>query len=484
MKRIKRILLVVGLAVLGLIVVVVVNTLRFSSRQVQIQAVRDITVDSGPLAERLAKAIQFKTIAYTNPDAFLGLLAYLEQAFPTVHESLVRQVVNDYSLLFRWPGSEPNRKPVLLMAHLDVVPVEPGTEEKWVHPPFSGRIADGFVWGRGTLDDKASALAILEAVEYLLQADYRPERTIYLAFGHDEEVGGKKGAAQIATLLTQQNVQLEYVLDEGLGITQGLIPGVSCPAALIGIAEKGYVSVELSVRAEGGHSSMPPPHTAIGVLSAAVCSMERNPMPARLDGAVRTLFEVVGPEMTFSQRLVFANLWLFGPLVKRQLAASPATNAGIRTTTAATVIEGGVKYNVLPGQARAVLNFRILPGDSAEAVLDHIRKTIDDDRIAIKVVEGPDAPSLVSNVDAPGYRIIERTIRQVCSDVVVAPALVLGATDSRHFAGLTKNIYRFSPSLVTGEHLARVHGTNERIAVENYAELVRFYVQLLRNSDH
>jgi carboxypeptidase PM20D1 len=333
------------------------------------------------------------------------------------------------------------------------------------------------------MDDKQNLLAIMEAVELLLGQGFQPQRTIYLAFGEDEEVGGGNGAAKIAELLHERKVELEYVLDEGLAVTDGIFPDVSRPVALVGVAEKGFVSVELSAEAESGHSSMPPRQTAIGVLSAAINRIEERQMPASIDGATRQMLETIGPEMSFGKRLVVANLWLFKPLLERQLSASPSTNASIRTTTAATIIEGGVKENVLPSSARAVVNSRILPGDRIELVISHLREVVDNPRVKVNrfgVIASE--PSPVSNTNASGFRTVQRTIRQLFPDVLVVPALTLVMTDSRHYVKLTESIYRFSPMRVRAEDLERIHGVNERISIKDYAGCVRFYHQLIRNS--
>lgn len=484
----KKVLLLLTLCLVLLCAVLLVNTLRFTSRQVQVEPVRAVGVDEGAAAERLAQALRIQTVSYqdgaqTSGDAFLALHRHLEQAYPKTHATLGRELVSGYSLLYTWKGRNEKLKPVLLAAHQDVVPVEPETARRWSQPPFEGRISDGFVWGRGALDDKSGVLGLLEAVELLLGENFQPERTIYFAFGEDEEVGGELGAARVAELLRQRGVELEYVLDEGLAITEGILPDIDRPVALIGVAEKGHVSVELSAEVEGGHSSMPPQQTAIGILSAAVNRLEANQMPASIEGVQRQTFEHLGPEMPFGKRLVMANLWLFKPLVVRLLSASPSSNAAIRTTTAVTIIEGGLKENVLPSRARAVVNFRILPGDSVEGVLAHVRETVNDTRIRIaKFGTGAREPSAVSSTDTQGYQTVQKTIRQVFPETLVAPALVVAGTDSRHYSALTNHIYRFLPMRVRPEDVKRLHGVDERISVADYAGFVKFYYHLIRNS--
>ncbi|HEX8179371.1 MAG TPA: M20 family peptidase [Pyrinomonadaceae bacterium] len=489
-RKVRLLLLLLVPALLALVAVLLVKTFRYPSKQLQVAAAPDVQLDVNAAAEHLAQALRFQTIsnadpAQLKPDEFLKLHEYLAQVFPRTHAALTREVVGGYSLLYKWPGQDEHLKPILLLAHMDVVPVEPGTEAQWTQPPFAGRIADGYVWGRGAIDDKAAVVGILEAVEKLLSEGYRPRRTIYLAFGHDEELGGPTGAPSLAALLDARGVTPEYVLDEGGAITEGILQGVSRPVAVLCTGEKGFVSVELTVAGTGGHSSAPPPQTAIGILSAAVGRLETEQMPAALKSVTQQMFDYIGPEMNFLPRVALANLWLTRPLVVRQLARKPATNAFLRTTTAATIFEGGVKDNVLPTKARAVVNFRILPGDTVSGVLEHVRRTVNDPRVQIEVLKGTamSEPSPISGPDATGYRLIERTIRELFPTTVVAPSLVIGATDARHYTKLCPDIYRFSPILIHADDLERIHGTNERLSVENFAQAIKFYRQLIRNSD-
>jgi len=478
----------IGVGAIAVAAIVVARTLTVRSVQITVEPTPKIPVDLGAI-ERLAGAIRLPTVSradgrHCDAAALDALHRHLQASFPQVHAVLNREIVNGHSLLFTWKGEEKSATPILLMGHMDVVPIEPGTESAWTHGPFSGDVADGFVWGRGALDDKVGVLAILEAVEILLEQGFRPKQTVILAFGHDEEIGGVAGAGQIAALLKSRGVRLEYALDEGMMITQGVIPGLDRPAALIGIAEKGYASVELAAASPGGHSSMPPPQTAAGIIAAAVTALESHPMPAALDGPVAKLFDRLAPEMPFWSRLPLANQWLFSRLIVGQLEKSPTTNATVRTTTAATIIAGGVKDNVLPAHARAVINFRIKPGDTVGDVLAHVKKVVNDRRVEIKLLEPGigQEPSPQSSTAASGFRTIERTIRQVMPESVVTPALVIGATDTRHYQDLADQVYRFLPFLLHPDDLRRIHGTNERIAVESYRDCVRFYVQLLINA--
>lgn len=486
----KRALAVLAIAILVLVAVVLFRAATVESRQVRAEPVADLAFGADAAkaaAERLAGAVRFPTVSHeggreVEAQAFLDLHRYLEACFPRVHKTLRREIVAGYSLLFAWPGRKPELPPILLLSHLDVVPIEPGTENQWTHPPFSGAIAQGYVWGRGALDDKVSVLGILEGIELLIGREFQPERTVLLAFGHDEEVGGVRGAAAIARLLESRGIRPAMILDEGGIIAKGMVAGLDSPVAMISTAEKGFVTVELTARGRGGHSSMPPPSTAIGLLAAAVQRLEQNPMPARIDGSTRESFAFLAPELPFGKRVPLANLWLFGPLVRKQLSAEPSADARMRTTAAATMIRGGVKENVLPTEARAWVNFRILPGDAVASVLEHVRETVGSGvQVAVSGTMASE-PSPESPVDSESFRLLQTTLSQVFPGMLAAPNLLSGGTDTKHFQTLSANVYRFIPVTVTAGDLGRIHGTNERVSIEDYAGAVRFYAQLLRNA--
>lgn len=483
----KKISLVVVAVLSILFGVVVVRTLSFTSRQLNVPPVQETTLDSDAVLRRLSEAIRYRTITnqiMTEPASgeFQRFHAFLAKSFPRVHEFLSKEIIGGHSLLYSWPGKDNRLKPILLMAHMDVVPVDAASESSWRHPPFSGEIAEGFIWGRGTMDDKASVMAILESVEILLAHGFQPQRTVYLAFGHDEEVGGNNGTAKIAAALRSRGVELEFVLDEGLNILSGIVAGIAAPVALIGIAEKGYVTVRLTTETPGGHSSIPPAKTAIGIISRALHRLEAASFPSRLSVPTRQMFDFLGPEMAGTKKVALANLWLFDPLVRKQLAASPLTNAAIRTTLAPTILNAGIHENVLPTAANAVVNLRILTGESVAGVIEHVEKAVDDRQIKITPLPVRMEPSTVSDIEAPSFTMLHRTIRQTAPETIVAPSLLVAATDSRHYAGLTRNIYRFLPITVGPEDAKRYHGIDERISIQDYERCVRFYEQLIRNS--
>ena len=485
-----RRVLVAGLVLLLLLAaVLVVNTLRQGSRQVSVLALAPMAVDKAAVAESMAVAVRARTVSGLLDPAgtaagFAALHAHLRSRYPLVHATLEREVVGAHSLLFTWRGSDAKAKPIALLAHQDTVPVAPGTDALWKKPPFDGVVEDGMVWGRGTLDNKSNLITQLEAVEALLKAGFKPRRTVYFVFGHDEEVGGQQGAVPIVALFKQRGVQLDFVLDEGLAVTEGILPGVNQPLALIGLAEKGSVSLKLVAQTPPGHSSMPPAtgQSAIGMLSAALTRLDNKPLPGGIQGAAADLFAAVAPELPFGQRLAMSNLWLLRPVVEGMLGKSAATNAMMRTTTALTIINAGNKENVLPGRAEAVVNFRILPGDTIDSVTAYVKGVVADERIDVTPLGAGFNPSSLSSPVAEGYRLIERTIREVFPDSMVAPGLMLAASDARHFQAVADQSYRFMPIRFKSADLARVHGTDERISADQLADMVRFYHRLLEQS--
>ena len=487
---IKKIGIGLLLLVLALVAVLAINTVRKGSRQLDVPPVAVLPVDEAGAANRLGEAVRLRTIssrddAALSTDQFVQLHTLLQQRFPKLHGTLKRELVGDLSLLYTWAGSNPKAKPILLMAHQDVVPVAPGTEKDWASAPFSGAIKDGFVWGRGAWDDKGNLMAQLEAVEMLVASGYQPERTVYLAYGADEEVGGLRGAARIAALLKERQVQLEFVIDEGLLITEGIMPGLNQPAALIGVAEKGYLSVVLKLAATPGHASMPPPKgtSAIAMMSAALKRIDDDQLPGGIRGVAGDMFATIAPEMSGFSRVALSNLWLFDSIVQKQLEAGASTNAMLRTTTALTIVNAGNKENVLPGLAEATVNFRLLPGDAKEQVIarvkDQVTQAVGSDRFELYALPGAVDASKVSPTDSAQYQLINRTVREVFPGTLVAPGLMIGATDSIHFGDISDHIFKFSPVRAKPQDLPRFHGTNERIAVSNLTELIRFYHRLL-----
>jgi carboxypeptidase PM20D1 len=474
-----------GMALLSLVALVLIRGAMFGVNPAAVENIEPIAWDANKAVEKLAGAIRIPTISKgeghaINEQAFVDFHLYLASRYPRVFNELEIETLAGHSLLMRWQGAG-SQSPVLFLAHQDVVPVTPGSEVTWRHPPFGGVVADGFIWGRGALDDKGSLIGLLEAAERLLSEGFVPERTMYLAFGHDEEVGGE-GARAMAQLLAERNVRLGFLLDEGGFITKDLMPGIDGPVAIIGPAEKGYVSLKIHARGDGGHASMPPHHTSLGLVAKAITRLEESPFPVDLSFTRDTL-EALGSKTSFIQRVIFGNLWLFSPVAEYMMSGNPVANAGIRTTTAATMMSAGMKDNVLPLSATAVINFRILPGDTVESVIAYVNKVIDDPKIDVSLYSGfANNPSKVASLESGGYKVLSETIRQIRPDTAVAPRLVVGATDARHFEDIADGSYRFLGLEVGPEELEGMHGTDERVSVESFIDSVRIYYRLMQRS--
>lgn len=437
--------------------------------------------DAAAPAGRLSGAIAFRTIAYTEQERidgaeFLALHDYLKKSYPLACEQLQWETVMDYSLLLKWQG-QGGDKPIGLLAHMDVVPVNPGTEGDWTHEPFGGQFDGAAIWGRGTMDMKGQLISILEAVESLLAKGFQPQSDVYLCFGHNEEIvsAPKSGAKAIMELLKARGVRLDTIIDEGGIVMPGeKLLGLPGLLAVVGTAEKGYMDVRLSCVQAGGHSSQPPKSTALGILARAVIKLEENPFPSRLTGTVQAMFTAGAGRMGFGMRLVFANLWLFRPIILGALVKKPLTNALVRTTCAATMASGSPASNVLPQNAEIVVNVRILPGEDMEETLDRMRGIIGDGRVSVELIKGKD-PSAESSIAAEGYADIKAALEALYPGIRVIPYLMVGGTDSCLYEPVCDNIFRISPFLVGDEELSSIHGTNEKISADNLLRGAEFF---------
>lgn len=481
----KKILSGLGLLVLLFILYLLFNTFSFTSNQLEVSPAEKTATPEGAV-ERFVEAIAIRTVSFEEESDFDSTQfrlfnQFLVEKYPFADSLLKHQIFNEFSHLYKWEGKTTSLNPIILASHIDVVPI--ASPRKWSVHPFTEGVRKDTIWGRGTMDDKFGVIGILETVEQLLKEGYQPNRTIYLAFGHDEEVSGHRGAETMVDYLHQQGVTAEFVLDEGQSITQRMIPGLNQQVALIGIAEKGYATLELRVDLAGGHSSMPANETAIDVLATAVGKVKQNPMPAKLTTALDGFMDKLGPEMPFQNKLFFANRNLFKSFILTAYEkASPAANASIRTTTSPTIFEAGVKENIIPTSARAVINFRILPGETVEDIKAHLVQVIEDARVKINTEGQPNPASPVSPVTAPSYTILEQSIKEVFPNLLTSPSLVIAATDARYYYKISPNVYRFMPNYINPENLACFHGIDERVAVEEFENGIRFYRQLILNA--
>ena len=435
-------------------------------------------------AERLAEAVRFRTVSHQDRGRidhgeFLRFHDFVRTSFPRVFERLDVETVNDYSLLIRWPGTDPALAPVLFTAHMDVVPVEPGTEGDWDYPAFAGVVADGRIYGRGTLDDKQGVLGILEAAESLLVEGFAPARTLVFAFGHDEEISGREGARMIAERMRALGLHFAWMVDEGgfLIADNPLLPGRTL--GIVNVAEKGYLTLTLSTSGEGGHSSRPPKTSSIGRLSAALARIESNPFPTRLVAPVEAMLDLMAPHRDQPERFVLNNLWLTSGLVADRMAEDPLTNSYVRTTTALTMFNGGVKENVVPQRAEAKVNFRLLPGDTAESVVRRVTALVNDPEVDI-TYDSWNPASPVSDFDGSGFAVIVDAVAGVYPEALVVPSLLVATTDTRHYVDLSDNQYRFHGMLVALDQATSIHGTNEYVGVESYENSIEIARRMMK----
>ncbi|MGX6444410.1 M20 family peptidase [Neobacillus sp. K501] len=485
MKKRKLAFMIIGSFILVFLIVTAFRTVTIKSKQPAAKPAK-ITINQEAAVANLSKAITFKTVSYQDRSKFDlkefdQFIAFLEETYPAVHDQLELEKVNHYALVYKWKGTDPQKNPIGLTSHYDVVPVLEGTEANWEQDPFSGAVADGKIWGRGTLDDKIGVIGILQAVEYLLNEDFKPNRDMYFMFGFDEEIGGDEGANAIVKILEDRGITFDFVLDEGGAIVEKMVPGVNQPVGVVGISEKGSATAELSIEGSGGHSSQPKDHTNIGRIASAIAKLEDTQFNADLKGPGEDLFDFVAPEMSFAMKYVFANKWIFEPIIEKILLQQPASAALIRTTIAPTIFQAGEQYNALPEKASAIINLRLMPGDSLEDVKNFIEKTIDDEKIKVTVT-GTEA-SKVSSIDGWQFQAIQQAARNAYDEAVIAPYLMFAGSDAKHYDQISKSTYRFLPVQISSEDLNRMHGTNEHVSIENYLNAIKFYVEIMRESN-
>lgn len=470
---------------LMLAAVMTVNTIYKRPKKERTAKPKSLGLDKDRMAEHLAGMIKIKTVTSSHMDgfdreAFLGFHSYLEQTYPLVHKALEKEVINEYALLYTWKGEGTGKKPFLMMAHMDVVPVDERTADKWEHEAFSGDIADGYIWGRGAIDMKGQLAAIMESTEHLLGEGFVPDRDIYIAFGFDEESMGSLGAKNIADTLEERGVRLDFVLDEGGLFMDGAEMGINAAVATIGICEKGYTDIRLTAESAGGHASRPPKRTAVGAISAAVVALEKHQMKPRMNDVLLKMLDRVGGYMSFPLNVICANLFITKPLLVKALTARPSGAAMVRTTTAPTMMKGSSAPNVLAEKAEANINVRISPTDDLDKLLKHVKRTVGDD-IGVEVVIPPH-PSRISSTDTEAYRIIEDTIKEMFGEFVVTPYLMVATTDSRWFGGIADGVYLFEPFRSLAEDYRTIHATGERLSVDSLCEGVEYFIRLVKKA--
>ncbi|ATQ41302.1 M20 family peptidase [Caulobacter mirabilis] len=480
----------VGLGLVGIVAalagVVAYRTATFKpATAVDITAVKlaaSVPVDQAKAAQHLSESIRFLTISHQDKaendwSQWDGLHAWLATTYPAVHKAMVREILPNKALVYTWKGSDPALAPIVLMAHQDVVPVTAGTEKDWKHPPFEGVIAENAVWGRGSIDDKGSLVTIFESLEALAASGFQPKRTVIVVSGQDEEAGGT-GAQAAAALFKQRGVKAEWVLDEGMAVVKDF-PMVGKPVAVVGLGEKGYATLKIVAKASGGHSSAPPKETGVETLSKAILAITGSPFPLEFKGPGADMIRAIAPETGLMTRVVVANTWLFGGLLKSQLAKSPASAATLHTTIAPTMLKGSPKENVLPQDATAWINYRIAPGQTRADVMARAKAATKGLAVDLSwEAPGGNDPSPVSSTSSEGWKLLA-ALASDGGKTPVAPGLVTAGTDSRYMTGVAKDVYRFAPMHASIAEFGMIHGTNEHMSLENLRRMTDFYTRLI-----
>lgn len=436
--------------------------------------------DKNKVIENLRTLVRFKTVSYRDRSKeddkeFEGLINELPKLYPNVFAKCKFSKLPDRALLFKWNGKE-NGKPTVLMAHYDVVPVN---EEMWDKPAFEAILEDGVIWGRGTLDTKVTFNGVLSSADHLIANGFTPQNDIYFAFSGGEEINGN-GAKNIVDYFEENGIELGLVVDEGGAVVKNVFPGVKEPCGLIGIAEKGMVDVKYEVESAGGHASAPKPHTPVGVLSKACTKIEDNPFKTHITKPVAEMFDTLGRHSTFLYRMIFANLWVFSPvLALLGKIQGGEMNALLRTTVAFTQMQGSDAANVIPPKASMVSNIRLNPADSVSSALSYLKKTINDNSVELSIISSME-PSRISQTDCEAYDKVAKAVASTWKGCIVSPYLMVQCSDSRHYGRISDKVYRFSAMDLTAEERATIHGNNERIRVDCAQKAVEFYIRLIK----
>lgn len=463
------------------LLVLVIRALRYRPKTERISSGESIVLDEEKIIKDMQELIRCCTVSYQDAclmdqeafDRFQWLLSVL---YPHVHAVCVQKFLGVNGILYRWPGKHKG-DPTVLMAHYDVVPAQ---ESQWEKPPFEGILENGVLWGRGTLDTKGTLCGIMEAAEQLIQDGFTPEHDIYFAFSGQEEINGTT-CASIVDWFEEHGIRPAMVLDEGGAVVENVFPGVKRECALVGIAEKGMVNLELHAKSDGGHASTPPVHTIIGELAKAVVEMERHPFPRQLTKPVKEMIDVLARNSGFMYRLLFANLWCLEGLFDRICrSAGGELNAMMRTTCAVTKMEGGKVFNVIPTAASVGMNLRLIGSDTVESVRQYVEQVIGNPNIEVSVYEGRN-PSPDSNTDCEAWERLCQVVADTWKGCLVSPYLMMACSDSWHYSRISDRVYRFSAMKLSKEERAMIHGNNERVPVETLVKAAEFYVRLMKS---
>ncbi|MDR3118008.1 MAG: M20/M25/M40 family metallo-hydrolase [Mediterranea sp.] len=508
-KKTGKILAILLSLLLVLLIVIVIKTIIYPFAKFETPAVTEQT-NTGASDEavwRLAKAIRIPTISQdadkTTDNPFDSFKVYLSEAYPEVYKAMDTLSINKYGLLFHWKGKDTLRNPILFLAHYDVAPVvrhkcgedmfgeevfRPGDPKKeaigkyqtaWDFPPFSGAVANGRIYGRGTLDAKSMMMAHLEAATTLLANSFQPEQDIWFAYGFDQETGGTKGALKIAEYFKQNNITFDAVYGEGSVVTAPGVAGIDRPVALVGIAEKGSCTISITVKEKGGHSSMPPSKSSLVLAAEIIEKLNSKQFPADIIPLVKTFLDNVGGDMNFISRMAIANQWLLEAPLLKLLKQDPATNALVRTTTAVTMVKGSNAPNILSTTADITVNFCILTGDSVGKVVNHVKEICDGYDVDIRVDTSCE-PSSLSSEKTRAWRAVKNAIARLYPEASMVACIALTATDAQRYETTGKNVYRIMPVCLNEYEQRTIHNENEHISLENYGRMIAYYKNLMK----
>lgn len=508
----KKLLFILIGIVLILIIIVLIKTFTYPFKKINSSTSEGWKVIKEDSAiQRLSGGIKIPTVSTGelgefDYSTFNRIKEYLKKSYPLIYENAEYVEVNQYGLVYRLKGSNTSLAPILFLSHTDVVPpgdaeIKDKTEnifrpndkplpavskvaEEWDFAPFSGAVANGRIYGRGTIDMKGMLFSLMESLNSIIKTHHKPQRDIYLAFGFDEEVGGQKGAVQIANYFKSKNLTFDAVYDEGgLILQKGSVAGIDADVAVIGCAEKGFLSVKIKVKGLGGHSSMPPTESAIGKAAVIMQRLEDDQMKPMITPLINEFFTNIGGSMSFVNRMGISNQWLLKPVLLSQLTKNNSTNALVRTTTALTMMKGSDAPNVLSPEVEFVVNFRLLPGNTVKEVKEHIAKATKGFEVEIEEIDNVKEASAVSSTNTKAFKLIEAGIKEIHPTAIATPYLTVGATDAYKYQIVSKNIYRFMPIKITDAEKQSIHSTNEYISIENYMKMIHYFEFIMRNYD-
>ena len=480
----KKFITFLLLSFLTLILVLIVRTFTYQFKKIEKTGDNEVvlTAPSEKAIRRFAGGIRIPTISNefyeeTNFGPFEEFMRYLSDSYPEVYKVMDTDTINTYGMIFHWKG----KNSTIFQLNDKPLPPIQSYATKWDYPPFSGAVINGRIYGRGTLDMKCMLFSLMEGADNLIAEGFQPERDIWFAFGHDEEVSGRQGAVKIAEYFKNKELNFDAIYDEGgiIAAPSSAIESIKVPLGLVGTGEKGFLTLRLTIKGMGGHSSMPPEKSSLIYAAEIIEKLNNNQFPAQIISPIAAFFDNVGNEMGFFSRMTMANQWLLRPLLLSTMEKSPASNALVRTTTAITMAKGSDAANVLASEAEVTVNFRILPGDSVSGVIEHVKKLCEGYDIDLKVISQR-APSNISPENVRGFEIIKEKVNKIYPEAIVTSYITIGGTDSYKYQAVSKDIYRFMPICLNQYEQRTIHNENEYISLENFGKIQWYFKELLK----